>query len=117
MPASLDSSRPIMAPSVASPRASVRYSTYSTAPSLAATMATTDSAHAEIRNIESGLARMENKALSMQRVVLTEEKSANLGKLALGAKLDRALGRRMTGQDAEMRPRHSGISEKIKEEQ
>ncbi|KAI0418398.1 hypothetical protein EKO27_g10194 [Xylaria grammica] len=118
MPTSLDSSRPIMAPSFVSPRASLRFSTYSTtAPSLAPTMRTTDSAHAEIRVIESGLARMENKALSKQRVVLSEEKTANLSKLALGAKLDRALDRRMTSQDAEMRPRKPSLSEKEKEEQ
>ncbi|KAI0196784.1 hypothetical protein EV127DRAFT_88262 [Xylaria flabelliformis] len=116
MPTSLDSSRPIMAPSLVSPRASLRLSTYSTAPSLAATMHTTDSAHAEIRDIESGLARMENKALSKQRVVLSEEKTANMSKLALGAKLDRALDRRMTSQDAEMRPRNKSLSEKEKEE-
>ncbi|KAI2470802.1 hypothetical protein F4781DRAFT_158358 [Annulohypoxylon bovei var. microspora] len=113
MPTSLDSSRPIMAPStIGSPRASQRYSTYSTAPSLAATVQTTDSAQAEIRDIESGLARMENKALSQQRVVLSEEKSANLNKLALGAKLDRALDRRMTSQDAVMRPRNKSLNEK-----
>ncbi|KAJ8125470.1 hypothetical protein O1611_g8169 [Lasiodiplodia mahajangana] len=117
MPTSLDSSRPIMAPSLVSPRASLRMSTYSTtAPSFAPTMQTTDSAHAEIRNIETGLARMENKALSKQRVVLSEEKTANMSKLALGAKLDRALDRRMTGQDAEMRPRKHSLNEKLKEE-
>ncbi|KAI3325267.1 hypothetical protein HD806DRAFT_470552 [Xylariaceae sp. AK1471] len=117
MPTSLDSSRPIMAPSFVSPRASLRFSTYSTtAPSFAPTVRTTDSAHAEIRNIESGLARMENKALSKQRVILSEEKTANLSKLALGAKLDRALDRRMTSQDAEMRPRKQSMSEKEKEE-
>ncbi|KAJ3562920.1 hypothetical protein NPX13_g8381 [Xylaria arbuscula] len=104
-------------PQLVSPRASVRLSTYSTtAPSFAPTMRTNDSAHADIRIIESGLARMENKALSKQRVVLSEEKTANLSKLALGAKLDRALDRRMTGQDAEMRPRKQTISEKEKEE-
>ena len=62
--------------------------------------------------IETGLARMENKALSQQRVVLSEEKSANLNKLALGAKLERALDRRMTSQDAVMKPRNRGMSEK-----
>lgn len=86
-------------------RTSVRFSTYSVAPSFATTVRTTDSAHAEIRDIETGLTRLENKALSQQRVVLSEEKSANLSKLALGAKLERALDRRMRGQDAEMRPR------------
>lgn len=74
-------------------------------PSVAPTVRTTASASAEIQDIEKGLDRMENKALSQQRVILTEEKSANMSKLALGAKLDRALGRRMHGQDAVMRER------------
>lgn len=69
------------------------------------TVRTTDSAQAEISHIETGLARMENKALSQQRVVLSEEKTDKFGKLALGAKLDRALDRRMSGQDAVMKPR------------
>jgi hypothetical protein len=86
-------------------RTSVRYSTYSVSPSVAPTVATSDSATAEIRDIEKGLDRMENEALSQQRVVLSEEKVANMSKLALGAKLDRALGRRMSGQDAVMRTR------------
>lgn len=73
------------------------------APSYAPTVRTTDSATAEIQTIEKGLDRMENKALQQQRVVLNEEKTAVFQKLALGAKLDRALERRMTGQDAEMR--------------
>jgi len=74
-------------------RTSVRYSTYSMAPSFTPTVRTTDSATAEIRDIEKGLDRMENKALASQRVALSEEKSANLSKLALGAKLERALDR------------------------
>lgn len=86
------------------------------APSLTPTVRTTDSAHAEINHIESGLARMENKALQQQRVVLSEEKTANLNKLALGAKLDRALDRRMSSQDAVMRPRKLTVSrEKVAE--
>lgn len=89
----------------AQPRTSVRYSTYSNA----ASVQTNDSAHAEIRDIATGLDRMENKALSSQRVMLSEEKTDNLRKLALGAKLDRALGRRMTGQDAVMRPRKKPV--------
>jgi hypothetical protein len=95
-------------------RTSVRYSSYSMAPSFAPTVRTNDSAHAEIRDIATGLDRMENKALSQQRVVLSEEKSANLSKLALGAKLERALDRRMSSQDAEMRPRRKpkAMSEK-----
>ncbi|TDZ35572.1 hypothetical protein C8034_v000653 [Colletotrichum sidae] len=73
---------------------------------------TTDSAHAEIVDIATGLDRMENKALSSQRVVLSEEKTANMSKLALGAKLERALDRRMSSQDAVMRPRGKTLTEK-----
>jgi hypothetical protein len=94
-------------------RTSVRYSTYSMTP----TVRTSDSATAEIRDIEKGLDRMENKALSQQRVVLDEEKTAYFSKLALGAKLERALDRRMSSQDAVMRPRAptgTSLSEKEK---
>lgn len=35
--------------------------------------------------------------------MLNQEKTENMSKLALGAKLERALGRRMGGQDAEFR--------------
>ncbi|KAK8148902.1 hypothetical protein G3M48_008792 [Beauveria asiatica] len=86
-------------------RTSVRYSTYSVAPSVTPTFATNDSAQAEFRDIATGLDRMENKALTMQRVALDDEKTDNLRKLALGAKLERALDRRMSSQDAVMRPR------------
>jgi len=55
---------------------------------------------------------MENKALSQQRVILSEEKTANLNKLALGAKLDRALDRRMSSQDAIMKPKKLVFNEK-----
>lgn len=98
MPADLLSSRK-------QARNSVRYSTYSVAPSFANTVGTNDSATNEIRDIATGIDRMENKALSSQRVTLSEEKTENMKKLALGAKLDRALERRMSGQDAVMRPR------------
>lgn len=90
------------------------------APSLANTVKTTDSnssANAEIRDIEKGLDRMENKALSQQRVVLNEEKTANMQKLALGAKLERALDRRMSSQDAVMRKRKPANEKKIYEKE
>ncbi|POS71499.1 hypothetical protein DHEL01_v210107 [Diaporthe helianthi] len=95
-----------MAPSS---RASVRYSTYSMSPSLH----TTDSAIAEISDIEKRLSLMENKALSSQRVFLDEDQSERMKKLALGAKLERALDRRMSSQDAVMRKRTpSKVSQK-----
>lgn len=48
----------------------------------------------------------------MQRFVPTDEKSDNLNKLALGAKVERALGRRMSSQDAVMRQPKTVLSEK-----
>lgn len=54
---------------------------------------------------------MENKPLTKQRFIPSTEKTDNLSKLALGAKVERALGRRMTGQDAVMRAKPA-MSEK-----
>jgi arsenate reductase-like glutaredoxin family protein len=91
---------------LSSKRASTRFSTYSTAPSVANTVKTSltsDSAQQEIKDIEDGLEKLANKKLQSQRFVPTAEKTDNLSKLALGAKLDRALGRRMGSQDAVMK--------------
>lgn len=66
---------------------------------------TGDSRMAEIKELGAGLERLENKPLSQQRFVPTTEKTDNLNKLALGAKVERALGRRMSSQDAVMRKR------------
>ncbi|KAJ5796742.1 uncharacterized protein N7518_005282 [Penicillium psychrosexuale] len=100
---SLDSERPIMAQSN---RNSKRFSTVSGSPSLAASDSTTlngDPRIADIYHLHDGFGRLESKPLNKQRFVPTEEKSDNLNKLALGAKVERALGRRMTSQDAVMR--------------
>ncbi|KAI9742797.1 MAG: hypothetical protein M1818_003526 [Claussenomyces sp. TS43310] len=101
MVASLDSERPIMAPSLASKRASQRYSTYSMAPTVSTTASYT--VDPEIHSITEGLQKLENRKLASQRFVPSPDKTEMLSKLALGAKLDRALGRRMGGQDAVMR--------------
>lgn len=90
-------------------RNSKRLSTISGSPSLAASERTTaslpsgDPRMADITQFSNGLQRLENKPLQQQRFVPTTEKSDNLNKLALGAKVERALGRRMSGQDAVMR--------------
>ncbi|MDI1488530.1 MAG: hypothetical protein OHK93_007805 [Ramalina farinacea] len=106
-----ESARPIMAPSVTSKRTSKRFSTFS-ASSIAAsdtttrttgTTATSDPRVAEIKEWTQGLDRLEQKRLQQQRYAPTQEKTDSLSKLALGAKLERALGRRMTDQDATMR--------------
>ncbi|KAL9596952.1 MAG: hypothetical protein Q9219_005463 [cf. Caloplaca sp. 3 TL-2023] len=116
-----------MAPSVSSKRTSKRFSTYSslmssdstTLPSAAAITAnhsaTAANTHAynnyhssdprlqEIKEWSTGFDRLENKRLQQQRYQPTPEKSDSLSKLALGAKVERALGRRMTDQDATFR--------------
>ncbi|KAL8919947.1 MAG: hypothetical protein Q9208_006515 [Pyrenodesmia sp. 3 TL-2023] len=116
-----------MAPSVSSKRTSKRYSTYSslistdplpsgaTHTSSTTTYNTTSNSFRnysntssnssdprlqEIKEWSTGFDRLENKHLEQQRYQPTPEKSDNLSKLALGAKVERALGRRMTDQDA-----------------
>lgn len=100
---SLESSRPIMAPSLASKRASTRYSTYSMTPTLAPSLTPSMEIQQEINHITEGLEKLENKKLASQRFIPSVEKTENLSKLALGAKLERALDRRLGGQDAVMR--------------
>ncbi|KAI9681435.1 MAG: hypothetical protein M1817_002719 [Caeruleum heppii] len=118
MPRSLESSRPMLAPStISTKRASTRFSTYSTSPSIAlsettvhTTASSSDPRVAEIKDLTEGLYRLECKRLQQQRYVPSLEKTESLSQLALQAKLERALERRMTSQDAILRPRM--ISEK-----
>lgn len=94
-------------------RASTRLSTYSMTPTLAPSIApshlsTTSETPSEkasplahdMRTLHSGLARLEQPKLVNQRYAISETQKEDMGKLALGAKLDRALGRRMVSQDA-----------------
>jgi len=118
MPQSLESSRPILA-SNSNNRASQRFSSYSASPSIAvsdvtvaSTTSSSDPRVAEIKEFTEGLDRLEQKRLQQQRFVPSQEKSESLSKLALGAKVERALRRRMTSQDAVFTTRT--ISEKSK---
>ncbi|KAI4287415.1 MAG: hypothetical protein L6R35_003329 [Caloplaca aegaea] len=65
----------------------------------------------EIKEWSTGFDRLENKRLQQQRYQPTPEKTDNLSKLALGAKVERALDRRMTDQDATFRAKDL-VSEK-----
>jgi len=58
---------------------------------------------AEISQLTRSLDRLENKHLQQQRFVPSQKKSDDLSKLSLGAKVERALGRRMSDQDAVFR--------------
>lgn len=94
-------------------RASTRLSTYSATPTLtpsiapshlsAASSTAGDPKAQEIKSWNAGFERLEDKRLTNQRYMLSTEKTDDMSKLALGAKLDRALGRRMSGQDAVFR--------------
>lgn len=125
MPASVESSRPILSSVGACPAAealleppsltriqapptvrnSARMSTYSNSPSLTPSLAPSDSSvpdprTADIRTWNAGFDRLDDKRLASQRYVPSLAKTESLSKLALGAKLERALGRRMSSQDA-----------------
>ena len=94
---------------VTSHRPSKRFSTFSGTPSVAASETTIasngDPGMQEIKEYSTGLDRLNSKRLQQQRYAASVQKSDELAKLALGAKLERALERRMTSQDAVMRPR------------
>ncbi|KAI9771895.1 MAG: hypothetical protein M1840_001665 [Geoglossum simile] len=110
---------PTSSPKSSNNRASQRFSSYSASPSIAvsdvtvaSTTSSSDPRVAEIKEFTEGLDRLEQKRLQQQRFVPSQEKSENLSKLALGAKVERALRRRMTSQDAVFTTRM--ISEKSK---
>ena len=115
-------------------RASTRLSTYSMTPTLAPSIAPSHLSTAsetpsekasplaqDMRDLHSGLARLEQPRLVTQRYAMTESQKEDMGKIALGAKIDRALGRRMVSQDASFtragpskvqeKPRHVDIME------
>jgi len=50
--------------------------------------------------VRATLARLEEPRLASQRYVVSENKRDEIGALALGAKLEKALARRMSTQDA-----------------
>jgi hypothetical protein len=54
----------------------------------------------DVHTLTTGLARLDQPKLQKQRYVVSEGKKEEISKLALGAKLERALGRRMSSQDA-----------------
>lgn len=60
---------------------------------------------ADIKSWSGALERMQDERLDKQRFVMNENKTDEVAKLALGAKVERALARRMVGQDAVFAPR------------
>ncbi|TGZ79265.1 hypothetical protein EX30DRAFT_115196 [Ascodesmis nigricans] len=90
---SIESSRPILAHGSADNRFST-YTQASTAPSTTPSIESTS-----INEINECMQRLEDPRPASQRFVPSESKCETLAKLALGAKLERALDRRLSKQD------------------
>jgi hypothetical protein len=60
----------------------------------------TDPRAADLQSFASALDKMNEPRLDKQRYVMSGNKTEEVSKTALGAKVERALSRRMTGQDA-----------------
>nr|POE77344.1 hypothetical protein CFP56_08991 [Quercus suber] len=85
-------------PSTISEKSHAMYSNPSAAST--ATLHGNDPKAADIKSWSGALDRMHDSRLDRQRYVLSPHKSEEVSKLALGAKVERALSRRMVGQDA-----------------
>ncbi|KZM19917.1 hypothetical protein ST47_g9057 [Ascochyta rabiei] len=105
-------------PQSAGNRASTRMSTYSATPTLTPSIAPShlsdasaaDPKSQDIKTWNAGFERLEDKRLVQQRYIPSDNKTADMSKLALGAKVQRALDRRMSSQDAVFT--NKGLSEK-----
>lgn len=84
-----------------------RFSTYSAAPSemTFTSIASTKTYSVGIRDYSTTYERLECKRLQEQRYIPSPQKEKDMGKVALFAKVQRALDRRLSGQDAVLRPR------------
>lgn len=75
------------------------------------TLNSQDPRQADIKSWSQGFDRLADERLEKQRYVMSGKKVDEVSTLALGAKIDRALGRRMASQDAVFTRRES-LSEK-----
>jgi len=69
------------------------------------TLASNDPKSQDLKSWSGALERMQDERLDKQRYVMSGNKSEEVSKLALGAKVERALARRMVGQDAQFKPK------------
>lgn len=77
----------------------------SAAMSSSLSLSNTDPKIADLRSFANVLDRMNDERVDRQRFVMSSNKTEEVSKIALGAKVDRALSRRMVGQDAVFRPK------------
>ncbi|GAB7354343.1 hypothetical protein MBLNU459_g4853t2 [Dothideomycetes sp. NU459] len=71
------------------------------------TLGATDPKTQDIKSWGEGFQRMQDERLEKQRYEMSSQKDDEVSLTALGAKVDRALGRRMVGQDATFTRRES----------
>ncbi|KAI4716229.1 hypothetical protein E4T48_07597 [Aureobasidium sp. EXF-10727] len=71
------------------------------------TLGSADPRTQDIKSWKAGFQRMADERLEKQRYQLSETKNDEIHTIALGAKVERALNRRMTGQDAQFTRRES----------
>lgn len=79
------------------------------------TLASTDPRTQDIKQFAAGFERMQDERLEKQRYVMSGKKGDEISITALGAKVERALGRRMTGQDATFTPRRQELPAELPE--
>ncbi|KAL9061487.1 MAG: hypothetical protein Q9162_000018 [Coniocarpon cinnabarinum] len=75
-------------------------------------MTTSGSDPSDISKYKSGIDRMESKRLNDQRYVPSSEKELDMDKAAVLGRVQKALDRRYSGQDCEMKPRKPKQGEK-----
>lgn len=88
------------------------YQNSAAAASTSTLASSTDPKTQDIKAWSAGFERMQDARFEKQRYVMTSGKSDEVSKLALGAKVERALGRRMVGQDAVFKAKKPIESEK-----
>lgn len=71
------------------------------------TVGSADPRTQDIKSWKAGFQRMSDERLEKQRYQLSDKKNDEITTTALGAKVERALGRRMVGQDAQFTRRES----------
>lgn len=82
-----------------------------TAQTSTTTLNSSDPKAADIKSWSGALERMQDERLDKQRYVMSGNKSDEVSASSLGAKVERALARRMVGQDASF-PKKKRLGEK-----
>lgn len=110
-PISRASQNTYLTPQTLSEKGRMPYGNNPSAIASTSTLSSTDPKTQDLKSWSGALERMQDERLDKQRYVMSGHKSDEVSKLALGAKVERALSRRMTGQDAHFTAKKS-LSEK-----